>query len=107
MAVTYYDSRFLDALFVCNHPKAAEIATGIFNNAYNDLLFYAKEPMPFYASTENKRQMCMVNAQWVTEVLRDNRQTELSKEFEPVFNEMYGIYSGNVDASAIEAMPRR
>ena len=63
--------------------------------------------MPFYASTENKRQMWMVNAQWVTEVLRDNRQTELSKEFEPVFNEMYGIYSGNVDTKAIEAMPRR
>jgi hypothetical protein len=107
MAVTYYDSRFLDALFACNHPKASEIATGIFNNAYNDLLFYAKQPMPFYASNENKRQMCMVNAQWVTETLRENNRNELYNELQTVFNEMYSIYSGNLTVKNLEELQRR
>ena len=99
--LTYYDSRLVDALFECNHPKAVEITTDIFNTAYNDLLYYAKLPVPFYASNDNKRQMCMVNAQWILETVQNQKQTQLYKELEPVFNEMYSIYSGNTSAKGL------
>ena len=107
MAVTYYDQSFLDALFVCNHSRAEEIATGIFNNAYNDLLYYAKLPMPFYASNENKRLLCMYNAQELLKTLSDNNKTELLNELQKAFSEMNNIYSGNVDIKNLEALPRR
>ena len=107
MAITYYDFHIIDALFVCNHPKASEIASGIFNNAYNDLLYYAKLPMPFYVSHEEKRKMCMVNAQWILETLENYNHTDLHGELESVFNEMYGIYSGNQPQSALKKLNRR
>ena len=101
MALTYYDLRFVDALFACNHPKASEIATGIFNNAYNDLLYYAGLPAPFYASNENKRYMCMANAQLVLETLQTYEQTELFNELNGVLTEMYSIYSGSKNAKGL------
>ena len=107
MAVSFYDMHLLDALLICNHSRAEEIATGIFNNAYNDMLYYAKLPMPFYVSCEEKRKMCMYNAGLVIEALHDNNMTKLHNEFQPVYNEMFSIFSGNVDVSTIEALPRR
>ena len=107
VALTYYDSKFVDALFECNHPKAEEIVTNVFNTAYNDLLYYAKLPVPFYASCEEKRKMCMINAQWILEVLNDHGKTELHDELDKVFSEMFSIYSGNQPQSAIKNLSRR
>jgi hypothetical protein len=99
--LSYYDSKFVDALFECNHPQAAEIVTNVFNTAYNDLLYYAKLPAPFFASNDNKRQMSMVSAQWIIETLQTYNQTELFNELNEVFTEMYGIYSGNINAKGL------
>ena len=107
MPIDYYDSRLVDAMLLCNHDRTDEIVTKVFNTAYNDLLFYASQDARFYASSENKRQMCMVNAQWILESLRDNHRTELMREFEPVFSQMYQIYSGNLSAKEIKALERR
>lgn len=107
MKLDYYDAKFVEALFECNHDRAAEIARDILNTAYNDLLYYAKIDRRFYASVENKRQMCMINAQFVLEILRNNHQTELENEFNPVFEEMYSIYNGTKDISAIKNLSRR
>lgn len=107
MPFDYYDSRLIDALLQCNHAKAEEIAKNIFNTAYNDLLYYAKLPAPFYATNDNKRQMCMVNAQWILEALRENHRTELVRELEPVFGEMYKMYNGNMSAKEVNELERR
>jgi hypothetical protein len=105
--LTYYDSKFIDALFECNYPQAREIATEIFNTAYNDLLYYGQLPAPFYAANDSKRQMCMVNAQWITETLQTYKQTELYNELNEVFVEMYSIYSGNMTPTAVRNLERR
>lgn len=105
--VDYYDSRLVEAMLECNHERAREIATKVLNTAYNDLLYYAKQDARFYASSENKRQMCMVNAQWILEALRDTKNIELQREFEPVFAEMYQIYSGNMSAKEIRSLELR
>jgi hypothetical protein len=105
--LTYYDSKFVDALFECNYPQAGEIATDIFNTAYNDLLYYGKLPAPFYASNDSKRQMCMVNAQWILETLQTYQQTELYNKLNAVFTEMYTIYSGGMTPTAVRNLERR
>jgi len=107
MNIDYYDARFVDALLICNHEKAKDIVMEIFNTAYNDLLYYAKQDARFFASSENKRQMCMVNAQWILESLRDNGRTDLLHELEPVFSQMYQIYSGNMDFKEIRDLELR
>ena len=107
MSIDYYDSRLVDAMLLCNHARTDEIVTKVFNTAYNDLLYYAKQDQRFYASSENKRQMCMVNAQWILESLRENHRTDLLQEFEPVFSQMYQIYSGNMNAKEIKSLERR
>lgn len=107
MNFDYYDSKFIEALFVCNHERASEIATNIMNTAYNDMLYYASLKPVFYASTESKRLMCMVNAQSVLDIAKAYQQTELLKEFNPMFEEMYSIYNGNVHVNDIKAMSRK
>ena len=107
MPIDYYDMSLVNAMLLCNHDRTDEIVTKVFNTAYNDLLYYANQDARFYASSENKRQMCMVNAQWILESLRDNHRTDLLSEFEPVFSQMYQIYSGNLSAKEIKALERR
>ncbi len=103
----YYDSKFIEALFACNHERASEIATSIMNTAYNDLLYYASLKPVFYASTENKRQMCMINAQSVLDIARTYKHAELQKELDSIFEEMYSIYSGNLSANEVKKLSRK
>ena len=105
--LTYYDSKLIDALFECNYPQAREIATDVFNTAYNDLLYYGKLPAPFYAANDSKRQMCMVNAQWIIETLQTYKQTDLYNELNEVFGQMYSIYSGAMTPTAVRTLDRR
>lgn len=95
MKIDYFDSQLVEAMFVCGmNEKGKELAHGVFDNAYNDLLYFTKMDKRFANSTEQEKQMCMYNAQWIFESVKKYNQTDLAKEFETKFEEMYGLYMG-------------
>jgi hypothetical protein len=93
MPVDYYDYSFVDAMFACGMTeKAKEISRIVFNNAYNDLSYYQKMDKRFSNSLDQEKQMCVMNAQWISELAHNYNQTDLVDEFSPKFEEMYNIY---------------
>lgn len=108
MNVDIYDSKFVEALVYCNHAKTTEIAQHVFNNAFNDLLFYAKQGARYYKASENNRNMCMANAQFVTEEIKNKPEyKELLDSMAADFNIMYGIYAGEISGQALKEIKRK
>lgn len=91
LKVEYFDNHFVEALFVTGMVEEGEkLAMQMAADALNDMHYYS---LMDAGGMEQDKQLAFVTVQWLNEVARVHQRIELSKQLEPILEELYELYA--------------
>ncbi len=88
----YFDNEFIEAFFAAGmEEKGTQIALDMAKTAVDDMEYFVNISKKFGNVAEYDKQLAFTTVQWLNELARNYKQTELSTQLNKYYEDIYNL----------------